>query len=334
MAGTLNLDAEHQELAAPADGKTPGDDSGTKADDTSATGKTGDDKPAPGGSDEPEGAPIASKSGTYTIPYEKLADARAAEKAAKAESEALAQANAELQAKLDELTAKQQQNLATAQQEAAARSESGAAATQADKNLEAALALTEQGVDLAVFGEFTEKDIAKGIATLNAQAEARVMSKLDGLVNERVAAALKPHADKAAKTEADAHYAAIYGKHADADEIVQSTEFKTWMENLPYKTCMAFDAAFKTGTPEQVIQVFDAFKKDFKPAGGAAADAVQKALAAANDKPLASLSDLPGAAGLSDAEQMVALADDPAKLMDFMSSLPQDKRERLMNRVV
>lgn len=330
-AGTLDLDAEHPTLGAPADGKTPGDDNGTNADETSAA--TNDEgKGAPDGSDEPAGAPIASKSGTYTIPHEKLTKAREEAKTYKAEKDALAAANAELQAKVEELTALQQQNLATAQQAAAARSESGAAATVADKNLEAVAAAADQGVDLAIFGDFSEKDIAKGIATLNAQAEARVMGKLDGLVSERVAAALKPQAEKTAQAEKDAHYAAILAKHPDADEFVPSTEFKAWLENLPYKTGAAYDAALAKGTPEQVIEVFDAFKRDFKP--GNPADAVQKALAATTAKPPTSLSDLPGSVGLSDAEQVDALAADPAKLMDFMNSLPADRRERVMNRVV
>lgn len=327
----MDLNAEHQTLT-PGDGtSTP--PAGAKADDNTTTAGTTKADGAPDGSDEPEGAPIASKSGTYTIPHDKLVKAREDAKTYKAEKDALAQANAALQAQVDALTKAQQENLAAAQAEAAARSESGAAATQADKNLAVATAAASQGVDIAVFGDFSEEGIAKGIAYLEAQAEARANARIDARVDEKVAAALKPMADKAAQSDADAHYSAIYAKHADADEIVQSAEFAKWLEGQSGFVRAGISHAMTKGAPADVIEVFDNFKAAFAKGGGAASDAVTKALANATAKPLQSLSDLSGAAGMSDAETVIALSNDPQKLLDFMNSLPEEKRVRLMNRV-
>ena len=63
--------------------------------------------------DEQEGAPIASKSGSYTIPYEKLTEARTARDSAIAEA-------AQLRAQLEQLTAAQAANVQQAQADAEA----------------------------------------------------------------------------------------------------------------------------------------------------------------------------------------------------------------------
>lgn len=331
-AGKLDLDADAPDLsggeATPSNaGEGQNPDENKPAD--QGTGAT-----PPGKDDEPEGgAPILSKSGAYTIPFEKLDTARKKLAATQAEKEALSQENEALKAQLASLSSTQQQNLAAAQAEAAARSESGAAATQADKNLAVAQAAAGQGVDLAIFGDFSEEGIARGVAALVAQAEERANARVD----EKVAAALKPLKDKEAKSEAESHYGAIYAKHADADEIAESTEFKDWVAKQPTFVRAGITEALGKGTAQDVIEVFDKFKEAAGKApaagGNKAADAVAKAMAEASTAPPASLSDLPGASGLSDAEQVMALSNDPAKLMDFMASLPQEKRERLMNRV-
>lgn len=331
FAGKLDMNAEHQVLGADDGKNAPGE--APKTDDTNVTGGEADKGAPEGKDDEPEGAPIASKSGTYTIPHEKLAKAREEAKTLKAQKDELAQANAALQAKVDELTAAQQQNLAAARAEAAARSESGAAATQADKNLAVATAAANRGVDIAVFGDFSEEGIANGIAYLDAKAEERANARIDARVDEKVAAALKPQAEKAEKDAEAAHNAVIYAKHPDADEIVTSNEFSAWRDRQSTFVRAGIESVFKTGTAADVIEVFDNFKAEFAKGGGAAADAVAKALAGATAKPPQSLSDLPGAAGMSDTETVIALSNDPQKLLDFMNSLPDEKRVRLMNRV-
>ena len=68
---------------------------------------------------EVEGAPILSKSGAYTIPYEKLAEAREARKAAQDRI-------AQLEQQVAELTSAQQRNLAAVQAATGAKTETDA----------------------------------------------------------------------------------------------------------------------------------------------------------------------------------------------------------------
>ena len=106
--------------------------------------------------DEPVGAPIASKSGGYTIAYEKLSEARTQRDQFKAEAEAL-------RAQLESLSAAQQANLAQAQQDATNRAQAGNAPTEADQNLQLAQGAIGQGVDVSIFGDFSEEALAAGI---------------------------------------------------------------------------------------------------------------------------------------------------------------------------
>ena len=76
-------------LEAALDGTLQDDDAPTEQPDASTDGvpaaaaPEGQDKQEAGNAEtEVEGAPILSKSGAYTIPYEKLAEAREARKAA------------------------------------------------------------------------------------------------------------------------------------------------------------------------------------------------------------------------------------------------------------
>jgi hypothetical protein len=141
-AGTLDMDSEDQQIKEPAPQQQ-------------------DATPAEAGQDQaPEGAevvaPIASKSGAYTIPYEQLAKAREQAKAFAAEAEML-------RAQLAELSATQAANLAAAQAQAQNRADAGYAATQQDANLAAAQQAVADGVDPAIFGDFSEEGIAKGV---------------------------------------------------------------------------------------------------------------------------------------------------------------------------
>ena len=77
-------------LEAALDGTLQDDDAPTEQPDASTEGvpaaaaPEGQDEQEAGNAEtEVEGAPILSKSGAYTIPYEKLAEAREARKAAK-----------------------------------------------------------------------------------------------------------------------------------------------------------------------------------------------------------------------------------------------------------
>ena len=327
FAGKLDMDADAPTAAAAATA-----DEGNAGQPAESTATTNKDE-APAAQDKEQPAPIASKSGAYTIPYEKLTEARSERDHFKAEAtEARSERDhfkaeaTEWKAKAEQLTAAQANNLAAATAQAQARADAGQAPTQADANLAVAQAAAEQGIDISVFGDFSEEGIAKGVATL-------VEQRAAALVDAKLKEALAPLQRERAQSQADAHYSAIYAAHKDADEIVESDEFKKWMAAQPTFARSGIEHALKEGGANQVIEVFSMFKaangKGVKPSAAAAAAQVA-------DQPPTSLSELPGAAatGAGDVERASALAGNPAALLDFMADMAPAKRDRLMNSVV
>lgn len=274
----------------------------------------------------PEGAPIASKSGGYTIPYEKLTEARTARDSAIAERD-------QLRAQLEQMTAAQSANLQQGQAEAQARADAGKAPTQADQNLAAAKSLVDGGADASLFGSFSEEDIAAGINKLVADQ-----------VAARVEAALAPQREAQAREQAvtaeQAHAQKILDAHKDAFEVAESKEFASWKSGQPGYMQAAIDRTLQAGTAQDVIDLLGQFKQFHAGTVGATtadptAAAVAKALANAKTEPPVSLSSLPGAAPAgTEAERAVALASDPAALLEYVSSLPRDRQTSLMNSVV
>ena len=323
-----SLDGDDAGAGATTEGNTQGDGAGTAVD-AAADGGAGtdaDDKQQEQKSgDEPAGAPIASKSGAYTIPYEKLAEARDRAKTLEGENETL-------RAQLAELTAKQQANLASAESSAQARADAGAAQTQADQNLNTAKAAMEQGVDASLFGDFSEEGIAKGIATLMGSLREELRAEL----REEAARELKPLKEREAKEAADGHYGAIYAKHPDANEIVQSVEFNAWVKSLPSFQRNAVAAVFDTehgGTAEQVIEVFDTFKAQTGKAYAPSAQDKGKAPEVQRRVPN-SLSEMAGEQHQDIAQQVMASAGtDNAALLERMQDMTPEQIERVMNAI-
>lgn len=302
-AGTLNLDLEENALQGPEQ---------TAQQDAAPTAPA-----APEAVTEENAeavAPIASKSGAYTIPYEQLAKAREQAKAFAAENEQLKA----------QLNAAQAANLAQAQSQAKDRADAGLAATSGDANLEAAQQAVAEGVDPAIFGDFSDEGIAKGVKALVAQG---VQQAIAPLMQERQAVAQQ--------TAAASHYSAIYDAHQDADELAQSAEFSAWRQSLPGFARAAVERALTEGAANDVVEVFSAFK-EATAAPAAGSSKVQQAIAnasAATQVP-ASLSEITGqAASSSAAEQVAALAENPAALMARMSDLTPVQLEKLMNSV-
>lgn len=323
-----SLDGDDAGAGATTEGNTTGDGAGTAVDAAAAGGAgTGaDDKQQEQKTgDDPAGAPIASKSGAYTIPYEKLAEARDRAKTLEGENETL-------RAQLAELTAKQQANLASAESSAQARADAGAAQTQADQNLNTAKAAMEQGVDASLFGDFSEEGIAKGIATLMGSLREELRAEL----REEAARELKPLKEREAKEAVDGHYGAIYAKHPDANEIVQSVEFNTWVKSLPSFQRNAVAAVFDTehgGTAEQVIEVFDTFKAQTGKASAPAAQDKGKAPEVQRRVPN-SLSEMAGEQHQDIAQQVMASAGtDNAALLERMQDMTPEQIERVMNAI-
>ena len=321
-----SLDGDDAGAGATTEGTTQGDGADTAVDAASAgAAQDADGKQTDDTDDEPAGAPIASKSGAYTIPYEKLAEARDRAKTLEGENETL-------RAQLAELTAKQQANLASAESSAQARADAGAAQTQADQNLNTAKAAMEQGVDASLFGDFSEEGIAKGIATLMGSLREELRAEL----REEAARELKPLKEREAKEAVDGHYGAIYAKHPDANEIVQSVEFNAWVKSLPSFQRNAVAAVFDTeqgGTAEQVIEVFDTFKAQTGKASAPAAQDKGKAPEVQRRVPN-SLSEMAGEQHQDIAQQVMASAGtDNAALLERMQDMTPEQIERVMNAI-
>ncbi len=231
-------------------------------------------------------AVILAKDGKHTISYDKLVQAREAAHAAQSAQQAMA---AQLEAA--------NQKLVELQAQAQARAEAGQAPTQADTNAAAAQAAIDAGVDPALFGDFSPEAMAKGVAHLvQAQLDAR-MAAID--------AKLQPIQQQTARSATEVHLSAIYSAHPDADSIVESQEFAAWKSTQPGVVRAALDAALTTGSTNDVIEVFSAFKaatgQAAVPTAATAkagqispAQAAKAAIARAAAPMPASISDIPG----------------------------------------
>jgi hypothetical protein len=258
-------------------------------------------------------AVILAKDGKHTIPYDKLVEAREGEKHWKAQAEAAAQELAALKAQ--------------AEQRAAA----GQAETETDRNVEAAQAAINAGVNPDIFGDFSEEALAKGIQTLvAAQVEARVKAAMEST--------LKPIQDKQALDATQAHYQAIYEAHPDADSIAESKELADWIKAQPSFARAGFEQALTKGTTEQIIELFDTFKK----ATGASQPAVntdpkadpkaaaRAAIAKAGDDVPNSLTDIPGGkAGATSLQETIDQLS-PHDLLDRFANMTPAQIERLL----
>ena len=246
-----------------------------------------DGSPQPAAQPEPEltaeNAVILAKDGKHTISYDKLVQARETARAAQTEAQTLA---AQLQAA--------QQQLADLQAQAQARADAGQAPTATDNQVAAAQAAIDAGVDPALFGDFSEEALAKGITKLVDQQVAARMAAID--------AKLKPIEQQAATDATTAHFNAIYSAHPDADSIVESQEFAVWKGAQPAVVRAALDQALEKGSSTDVIEVFSAFKAATQQQPPAAAgkgamtpaEAAKAAIAKAAMPVPASLSDIPG----------------------------------------
>lgn len=276
------------------------------------------DHPGDSPSNDEQPAPIASKSGAYTIPFEKLEQAR--HRAA-----ALSDENAQLKAQLAQLSAAQAANLTQAQLQAQDRADVGQSATQQDADLAAAQQAVASGISPELFGDFSEEGIAKGVQALVQQG---VQQAIAPLLQERQAIAQQTAAEK--------HYDEIYASHPDADELVQSDEFKRWCDSLPGFARAAVDNTLATGKTTDVVEVFSTFKANagIKPQQAAAPSKVKQAIANAKAAVPISLSEMTGSVpNAGDVEQFAALANNPAGMLSRMASMTPAQIQKMMDSV-
>lgn len=266
--------------------------------------------------------PIASKSGHYTIEYQKLVDARAQRDQYKAQAQQLSEALAALQTQQQAQVAE-----ATPVQKAAE------VQPQADQG--------------PVFEDFSEEGLAKGVQKL---VQMQLAQSLTPQVQQAVQQAVQPLAQQQQQMTQQqmkqAHLDAIYAVHADAHEVAESQEFQQWVQAQPGYAQAAIAQVLQTGSAQEVVEVLSGFKQaqaasvDTQAAKAAAATAPAKPLPKAGkqgaDAPV-SLSELPGAApasGGSDVQRAMDLAQNPAALLEFMAQLSPEKQAKLMNSVV
>lgn len=262
---------------------------------------------------EPEPVLLA-KDGKHTIPYEKLVEAREAEKHWKALAESTQAQLAELQA------------------QAQARADQGQAPTATDNAVAAATAAIESGVDPEIFGDFSEAALAKGIQKL---VDLQVEQRLAAIKGE-LAQVVEPLKATQAKTAAEAHYQAIYSAHPDADSIAESKELADWIAKQPTFARTAYTQALQQGTTQDVIELFSAFKQatgnTAAPAKVDAATAAKAAIAKVQQPPPTSLSEIPAGAAAPHDEAGAMLEMSSASLLTkFDGKSPEQIEAMLRN---
>ena len=266
--------------AAAAADAAPATDGAQATDDVSKT----DDNAASVEAEDPAKSVIMAKDNVHTIPYQRLQEAREGRQAAEAREQELLQ---KLQGAQQELEALRNQ----AQQ----RADAGIAPTDADKNLAAAEAAMDAGIDPDIFGDFSPEALAKGVQTLITKSAPALLADL---VKQQVA----PLQQKQQMTEQEAHAQAIYAKHPDLDSIIESSELDAWIESQPGFARSAYRSVMEKGTAAEVIEFIDTYKEatgktQAAAAAPASADvkaAAKQAVEAAKPAVPVSLSDIPG----------------------------------------
>lgn len=247
---------------------------------------------------------LLAKDGKHTIPYEKLVEAREGERHWKAQAEAAA-------AELERL-----------REQAQTRADAGEAPTATDQNAAIAQEAIDQGIDPDLFGDFSEEDLAKGVMKLIDQ---RLQQQTQKMTEQQ-------SRDAAAK----AHYDTIYNAHPDADSIIESKELAEWIATQPGHVKLGIETVLSTGSAQQVVEVFTAFKQSTgkaQPAEDIRAKARQAAESARQEPPV-SLSDIPGgrASGATLEEQVAGL--DGTDLLERMQDMSPEQIESLLNRLI
>lgn len=261
-----------------------------------------------------DNAVVLAKDGKHTIPFERLADARKGEQ--------------EWKQKFEDA----QSELAKLQADAQQRIENGQAPTTQDNQAAIAQQAIEQGVDPAVFGDFSEKDLAEGIQKV-------VDMRVAAMVDQRLKDALAPLQQQQALSAEQAHFTEIFTAHPDAESIVESKEFTDWMNAQPGITKGAYETVLNGGTASQVVELLGLYKSENQSTQQAAEpDAVkaaaQQAVKNAQTQVPHSLSDLPAGspAGVSRDERIANMT--PAQMIEEMSTWTEEQREQYLNRRV
>lgn len=257
-----------------------------------------------------DNAVVLARDGKHTIPYEKLAQARDAEKQWRAHAEQV------------------ERQLAELQKAAADREAAGVAPTLFDNQMSAAESAIANGVDPDIFGDFSEEALASGIQKL-----------IEQQVSARMTEALRPMHQQEAKSAAQAHLDAIYSAHPDADSIIESQQLDQWISSQPSYLHGAISEVLVNGTTEQIVELFDQFKSAYgmdRGAGNGASQAraaAQAAIAGSRSQVPNSLTDFPaGRAGAGAGKHESMASMNSQDLAETMQSMTPDQIEQFLNR--
>jgi len=194
----------------------------------------------------------------------------------------------------------------------------------------------DAGVDPAIFGDFSEEGIAKGVAALVAAS----MANVDKLVEAEVSKRLAPLAEREAKSVAELHFKAINDAHPDADSIAESAELKAFIGAQPTFTRKAYETVLAQGTAQEVIELFDSFKAATGKTGRTTqtndelrAKALAKVNAAEQAAPR-SLSGIPGSVEAKDSPEDAFLKMDGGQMIDALLGMDPSKASALVSRML
>jgi hypothetical protein len=278
LAGELDVTADGEVAAQKDEQASDDDDDEAQADDEE--------------SPEEVVAPIASKSGEYTIPYDQLVKARERAKAAEALAEESRKKQEELQEKLDALITPK-------------------AATPVESDTQ---------LDVSLFGDFSEEDIAKGIAELQRRERDALRAEMKAAIDAEMA----PIRQQRQESAEAAHYAAIYAAHPDADDLLESDQFAKWKDTLPAFAQAGVVNALENGSAEQVIEVFSSFKSDASQTTGTPEPEAKRRVPH-------SLSEIAGEPHQDMVQQALGKAHSPSALLDAMAGLSTEQIDRVLN---
>ena len=197
---------------------------------------------------DPATAVILAKDGKHQIPFEKLQQARDGERHWREQAQ-------QAQVKLAELTAQAQ-----------ARADAGQQPTPQDQLAQAAQAAIDNGFDPAMFGDFSDAAIAKGIFELNRQTSEKLRADVKAEVMQEVLAQIAPVIQQHQKDGASSHVVAILKAHPEAPSILESSEFAAWQGKQPTYVQDAMKTVLEKGSSQQVIELLGSYKAAVQPA--------------------------------------------------------------------
>lgn len=268
-------------------------------------------EPTPPVEENAENSVVLAKDGKHTIPYERLQETR----------EQVQQYKQQVEQLTAQLAAQQTPgNTQVAQQNAAVA--------------EAVIEASGNNADvMALFGDFSEEAIAKGV-------EALVSQRVSAQVQSMMDAALAPFKQQQQLSAEQQHFAYIGSAHPDYESIPESQEFQAWKDAQPGFIRSAYEDVLNKGSAEQVVELLSLYKSqnnvspkvDTPAPTQAMVEKAKQAVQNAPSKVPHSVTDLPAGspAALSADERLSALSG--PELLAEMENWSPDQVEAYMSR--